>query len=138
MGLASNLATLALSGNRFTGGLPPELGQLTSLFEFYGHDNAFTGDIPSEYGKWVDLTVATFDQTDLSGSMPEAICDLSVVLLYADCERVACSCCGYCCNATTCSWAGDGNDPGKAERVIAVSSSGINFPPLIPLPDRTD
>jgi Leucine-rich repeat (LRR) protein len=162
VGLASNLATLQLNGNdfsgpvpselgllavlqqlplamnRLSGRLPSELGQLTSLLEFYGHDNAFTGDIPSEYGKWVDLTVATFDKTDLSGSMPQAICDLDVKLLYADCESVVCSCCGYCCGATTCSWTGIGNDPGKAERVISVISSGINVPPLIPLPASTD
>jgi Leucine-rich repeat (LRR) protein len=137
LGLLGALRQLSLAGNRISGRLPSELGQLTSLLEFYGHDNAFTGDIPFEYGNWYDLTVATFDKTDLSGSMPQTICNLDNKLLYADCQSVVCPCCDYCCDATTCSWAGLGNDPGKADRVMAVSS-GMNVPPLKPLPTGAD
>ena len=39
-----------------------------------------------------------FDNNDLSGSIPEAMCDLNVTMLQADCDEVICSCCTMCCD----------------------------------------
>ena len=75
---------LDLTGNRLSGRMPSQLGDLSSLRELRLGNNDLSGPIPSELGKLSALTRLDLENNDLSGPIPsqlEGMSDLRVLLL---------------------------------------------------------
>ena len=66
----TGLQTLGLSYNEFTGGIPPQLGDLTNLRRLTLDNNRLTGSIPGELGKLVNLQTLALHKNDLDGAVP--------------------------------------------------------------------
>ena len=62
--------------------------------------NRLSGTVPESFSKFSRLERLRLYDTDLSGSIPENICNLSLITLEADCAgedpQVSCSCCTEC------------------------------------------
>ena len=72
-----SLQTIRIDGNSFTGAIPPELGNLTSLTEINLNGNPFiVSTIPSELGNLVNLTVLRLG-VSLTGTIPASLCNLT-------------------------------------------------------------
>lgn len=65
---ATSLDHVFLNGNRLTGRLPSDLGQLRRLEEFYAGDNAFTGPMPQTFPE--ALQTLSLMRNQLSGTVP--------------------------------------------------------------------
>ncbi|WP_372682051.1 LamG-like jellyroll fold domain-containing protein, partial [Desulfosarcina sp.] len=70
LGNLSNLENLDLWGNLLTGSIPPELGNLTNLRWLSLHTNQLTGTIPPQLGNLVNLDVMNLWVNQLTGSIP--------------------------------------------------------------------
>ena len=119
--LLPNLVDLNITGNQYTGSLPPSLSQLSdTLTSFQVADNQITGSIPSqlglatrlrvfdvgenrdlrgsiptEIGALTDLAILDIDNTGIVGVIPDEVCTLQQsgqLELDADCE-VSIDCC---------------------------------------------
>jgi len=51
----SNIQAIFLDENKFTGGLPPCISDLTDLSQFYVFKNQLYGEIPIEYSILLEL-----------------------------------------------------------------------------------
>jgi hypothetical protein len=72
LGQQQQLTFLSLASNTvLAGGLPTELGLLTSLQYLYLEVNSFTSTIPSEIGNLVQLQALRLYQNELTGTMPD-------------------------------------------------------------------
>ncbi|KAL5722467.1 hypothetical protein ACHQM5_005983 [Ranunculus cassubicifolius] len=74
------LGFLRLQGNRLTGGIPLELGNLISLQRLSLANNKLKGTIPSSIGNLSALTELYLDGNQLSGQIPKTISLLSRLL----------------------------------------------------------
>jgi hypothetical protein len=94
--MMSNVEYVDFSNNALEGRIPSEFALLTNLETLYLHSNAgLSGGIPSEFGRLSNLRVVTFDNTNISGTVPREVCDLlrrNFVVIELDCNRVACDC----------------------------------------------
>ncbi len=63
------LGGLYLWGNRLTGPIPPELGNL-NLFYLFMNGNRFSGEIPAELGRMDALLALDLSNNDLTGVIP--------------------------------------------------------------------
>ena len=64
---------LDLADNTLTGGIPAELGSLTSLERLYLNGNALTGGIPAELGSLTNLITLSLNGNELSGQIPKEL-----------------------------------------------------------------
>ena len=77
LGNLSNLTLLDLSMNRLSGSIPSELGNLSKLEHLWLDNNTLIGSIPSELGNLSNLTSISFGNNRLSGSIPSQLGNLS-------------------------------------------------------------
>nr|GFB20679.1 protein kinase-like domain-containing protein [Tanacetum cinerariifolium] len=56
MSLLSKLSRLLIYHNKLTGGIPPLLGNITSMEMFVATENPLGGSIPDTLGLWKSLT----------------------------------------------------------------------------------
>jgi Leucine-rich repeat (LRR) protein len=97
------LSYLVLSHNAFNGTIPSLFESLTSLFHLDLSYNALTGTIPSSLETLTDLELLLHgNQLNGTGSFCNSInassqSDVSYVYLVADCYKMSCPCCTYCC-----------------------------------------
>merc|ERR1712241_361545 len=105
--MSLNLQYLDLGVNMFSGQVPIEFSQLTSLKNLILWQNHFTGTIPPTLGNLNQLVTLELPYNDIFGTMPELICSLrnkALQILSTDCQvdknhvvpKVACSCCTTC------------------------------------------
>ncbi|XP_058210585.1 receptor kinase-like protein Xa21 [Rhododendron vialii] len=76
------LVTLYIDRNNFTGGhgIPPSIGNLTSLEHFDACDNPFGGSIPNALGQLKNLRELWLGNTTISGTIPPALYNLSLLI----------------------------------------------------------
>ena len=70
LGQLTSLRSLDLEYNDLSGEIPTELGSLTSLVSLDLSDNEFTGEIPPEIGQLTDLVGLDLSWNDLTGQLP--------------------------------------------------------------------
>ncbi|KAJ0873985.1 putative protein kinase RLK-Pelle-DLSV family [Helianthus annuus] len=73
IGDISTLEALVLEDNLLGGPLPQSLGRLSRLRRFVASANNFTGTIPESYGNLTNLEDFRIDGSSLSGSIPDFI-----------------------------------------------------------------
>ncbi|KAJ1441590.1 Serine/threonine-protein kinase, active site [Sesbania bispinosa] len=73
LGNLAHLEKLHLSSNNFTGELPATLGRLTTMREFRISDNQFSGNIPDFIQRWTSLGQLFIQGSGLSGPIPSGI-----------------------------------------------------------------
>jgi hypothetical protein len=106
----SNLNSLFLERNSFSGALPTELGLLTNLKNVLINYNNFSGTLPTELVELTNLQTFSMDNNRLVGSTNETFCSNdylnSLSILQADClpngdgsVEMECSCCTACCTS---------------------------------------
>ncbi|XP_023525948.1 probable LRR receptor-like serine/threonine-protein kinase At1g53430 isoform X2 [Cucurbita pepo subsp. pepo] len=73
IGDIASLEELVLEQNQLEGNLPESLGKLSRLKDLFLSANNFTGPIPESYGNLKNLTDFRIDGNDVSGKLPEFI-----------------------------------------------------------------
>jgi len=71
------VVSLRLNGNRLTGPIPPEFGNLASLTSLVLSSNSLSGSIPSEIGNLSSLGVLRLGGNELTGAIPAELGSLS-------------------------------------------------------------
>ncbi|KAM1442200.1 hypothetical protein ACFX13_010096 [Malus domestica] len=69
--------SIDFSGNRFTGSIPVEMGELKSLYVLNLSSNALTGKIPSSLGNLRDVESLDLSNNSLSGKIPSQLTKLT-------------------------------------------------------------
>jgi hypothetical protein len=95
---------LDLSSNRLTGRVPESLGQLSMLRNLLIRDNGLSGTIPLSWGNLSTLNTLRLDSTNFEGELPTELCDSfkeASSSFYADCWKLDCPCCNFCCDSDT-------------------------------------
>ncbi|XP_022746479.1 putative receptor-like protein kinase At3g47110 [Durio zibethinus] len=72
-----NLTRLSLADNNLIGGIPPSLGNLSSLDYLQLAGNHLEGAIPNALGRISNLKILVIGQNNLSGTIPSSIYNLS-------------------------------------------------------------
>ncbi|KAK9937284.1 hypothetical protein M0R45_014085 [Rubus argutus] len=70
---------LLLSGNRFTGEIPSDIGRLRNVLKLDMSRNNFSGSIPPEIGNCNLLTYLDLSQNQLSGPIPPEIVQIHIL-----------------------------------------------------------
>ena len=110
LGAFQKLERLDLSWTALDGQIPPSLGNALSLQRINLVGTSINGPVPSELGNLIQLEDLQLAKTRVTGSMPTAICALGLQELWADCDKVECPCCTYCCysgNIEYCQYIGN-------------------------------
>ena len=76
LGQLSDLRTLDLWNNSFSGPIPPELGDLHRLEQLHLAGNRISGEIPRELGRLSELRTLDLWNNSLSGRIPPELGDL--------------------------------------------------------------
>ncbi|GJM95063.1 hypothetical protein PR202_ga11759 [Eleusine coracana subsp. coracana] len=87
LGNMTSLTDLELSGNALTGGIPPSLGNLHNLQLLELYYNKLDGPIPEALGNLTRLTDIDLSENALTGGIPFSLCalpDLRVLQLYTN------------------------------------------------------
>ncbi|XP_058210564.1 putative receptor-like protein kinase At3g47110 [Rhododendron vialii] len=71
------LTSLYVNNNNLTGGIPPSIGNLTSLVNFSAIYNPFGGSIPNSFGQLKNLRILALGATQISGTIPPSLYNLS-------------------------------------------------------------
>ncbi len=71
------VTSIDLGSNGLKGAIPPQLGDLSKLWNLRLGSNSLTDSIPSELGNLSVLTDLYLDENDLTGSIPSKLGDLS-------------------------------------------------------------
>ncbi|XP_058210568.1 probable LRR receptor-like serine/threonine-protein kinase At3g47570 [Rhododendron vialii] len=74
------LKSLYVVSNNLIGGIPPSIGNLTSLVNFSAVDNPFGGSIPNALGRLKNLRYFWLGATQISGTIPPSIYNLSLLV----------------------------------------------------------
>nr|XP_023882258.1 receptor-like protein EIX1 [Quercus suber] len=75
-GVLDLMSGLDLSVNKLTGGIPPELGQLSPIRALNLSYNQLTGSIPNTFSKLTQLESLDLSHNNLSGEIPSTLIDL--------------------------------------------------------------
>ncbi|XVF39711.1 hypothetical protein PTKIN_Ptkin01aG0055000 [Pterospermum kingtungense] len=70
----TNLVTLQLFENKFTGEVPPELGEFKKLVNLSLYTNMLTGPLPQNLGSWADFDYIDVSENFLTGPIPPYMC----------------------------------------------------------------
>ncbi|GAB4834257.1 hypothetical protein Ancab_032523 [Ancistrocladus abbreviatus] len=70
-----SLRTLALFGNRFTGNIPDEYGEITTLWKINLSSNALSGSIPEFIGNLGNLRFLDLSKNGFTGKIPPKLFD---------------------------------------------------------------
>nr|XP_011460821.1 PREDICTED: probable leucine-rich repeat receptor-like serine/threonine-protein kinase At3g14840 isoform X1 [Fragaria vesca subsp. vesca] len=73
LGNITTLESLAIDFNSFSGVLPEELGNLTRIQRMLLTSNNFTGELPETFAKLTDLTDFRISDSSFSGKIPDFI-----------------------------------------------------------------
>ncbi|KAJ3674443.1 hypothetical protein LUZ60_005059 [Juncus effusus] len=87
IGNMTSLTDLELSGNHLTGNIPATLGQLSNLKMLELYYNNLTGEIPEELGNLTQLTDIDMSENHLTGQIPLSLCSipsLQVLQIYTN------------------------------------------------------
>ncbi|XP_031474103.2 uncharacterized protein LOC116246385 [Nymphaea colorata] len=71
LGNITTLQDMTLEANKLAGTLPPELGNLTMLNRWTLNSNQFTGELPSTLSKLVNLNDIRISGSNFTGSIPD-------------------------------------------------------------------
>ncbi|WCJ38914.1 Receptor-like protein EIX2 [Euphorbia peplus] len=71
-----NTSVLELSGNSFTGEIPPSFNEMKKLYTLDLSNNHMIGEIPSNWEGLESLSVIDFSQNNLSGGISSSLCSL--------------------------------------------------------------
>ncbi|KAG0457827.1 hypothetical protein HPP92_022984 [Vanilla planifolia] len=77
LGNMTTLESLLLSANNLSGELPESLGNLMNMEDFRIDGNPFSGKIPSFIGNWVKLNELDIQGTSLEGPFPPSFVNLT-------------------------------------------------------------
>ena len=69
----TNLYQLDLSLNQLSGEIPPELGRLSKLEQLYLQGNSLRGSIPTELGTLTNLRILDLRGNDITGCIPAGL-----------------------------------------------------------------
>ncbi|GJY19887.1 leucine-rich repeat protein [Tanacetum coccineum] len=83
MSLLSKLASFEISKNKLTGGIPPFLGNITSMEVFSARGNPLGGSVPDTLGHWKSLKEFYCGDCKLYGSIPHSIFNLSLLVNFS-------------------------------------------------------
>jgi Leucine-rich repeat (LRR) protein len=75
--VAGRVTRLLPTNNNLVGSLPPEIGNLSALFEITLDDNKLSGPIPPELGNITNLNILSFSRNQLSGTIPTELGNLT-------------------------------------------------------------
>ncbi|MFS8015904.1 putative non-specific serine/threonine protein kinase [Helianthus anomalus] len=70
---STQLQEISLLGNRLTGSIPPELGNITTLIKLDFEANRFSGPLPSELGRLTNLSTLMLSSNMLTGKLPTTL-----------------------------------------------------------------
>ncbi|XP_040999486.1 receptor-like protein 14 [Juglans microcarpa x Juglans regia] len=76
------MSGLDFSCNNLTGGIPPELGQISSLHALNLSYNQLTGKIPITFSKMAQLESLDLSHNNLRGEIPSALIDLTFLEVF--------------------------------------------------------
>ncbi|KAL4632598.1 hypothetical protein ACB092_04G063100 [Castanea dentata] len=83
----SKLGFLFVRNNNLTGGIPPFIGNLSSLQVFSASINAFGGHIPEALGQLESLNILTLGDNKLSGLIPPSLYNCSSITFFTMSEN---------------------------------------------------
>ncbi|XP_058210584.1 receptor kinase-like protein Xa21 [Rhododendron vialii] len=75
------LVSLYVSSNNLTGGIPPSIGNLTSLVNFRAASNPLGGSIPNALGQLNNLRELGLGGTQISSTIPPSLYNLSLLVV---------------------------------------------------------
>ncbi|KAH0912010.1 hypothetical protein HID58_035331, partial [Brassica napus] len=85
LGNLRNLNRLQVDENNITGSVPPAFGNMTSIKHLHLNNNTLTGEIPVELSKLNNLAHLILDNNNLTGSLPQELARLpSLTILQMD------------------------------------------------------
>ncbi|XP_020273294.1 probable LRR receptor-like serine/threonine-protein kinase At5g10290 isoform X2 [Asparagus officinalis] len=67
----------SLPGNKITGEIPKQFGNLSSLTSLILENNQLTGEIPSSLGNLTKLQILILSENNLNGNIPDSLSNLS-------------------------------------------------------------
>lgn len=70
------------TSNQISGTIPPQMGKLKALTEFYMENNTISGTIPSQIGQLSKLEYFSVQENKLSGTIPDVYASLSELNLW--------------------------------------------------------
>ncbi|PKI51211.1 hypothetical protein CRG98_028418, partial [Punica granatum] len=70
----TQLASLQLFENRFSGEIPEEIGEFRNLVDLSLYTNNLTGPLPQRLGSWADFNYVDVSDNFLTGPIPPDIC----------------------------------------------------------------
>ena len=71
-----SLELVSLRGNRITGSLPSQIGEMDSLYELDLYNNTIGSSLPTELGSLTKLTSLHLDDNGFCGDMPTELAAL--------------------------------------------------------------
>ncbi|KAE8720539.1 Receptor-like protein kinase HAIKU2 [Hibiscus syriacus] len=74
VGSMTNLISLQLFENKFSGGVPPELGEFKKLVNLSLYTNLLTGPLPQKLGSWAEFNYIDVSENFLTGPIPPDMC----------------------------------------------------------------
>uniref|UniRef100_A0A0E0KHY5 non-specific serine/threonine protein kinase n=1 Tax=Oryza punctata TaxID=4537 RepID=A0A0E0KHY5_ORYPU len=72
-----NVVQVSLPGNKITGGIPEQIGNLSSLTSLDLEDNMLVGPIPASLGQLSKLQILILSQNNLNGTIPDTVARIS-------------------------------------------------------------
>ncbi|KAH0873265.1 hypothetical protein HID58_070627 [Brassica napus] len=70
------LEILSVTGNRLSGPIPPQLGDVTTLTNLNLESNLLSGQIPSSFGRLTSLNSLLLSANNFTGQLPESLINL--------------------------------------------------------------